>query len=182
MFNFKGPWKLDSDDWVADDRVREQLGVYRLIAWDVSRDRPKTIPRAVGADKAGVLDIGMSVNLRSRLNALWACCRAEPDHLVLGHAAGVKYAAYKFREAFPFEHLRIEVLHLDDEQPVLADAVELTLLEHYLYEFKNLPPLNSTAGNWRKVERWLKSKGREARDAEEWIDLDGLLPEGLFAR
>jgi hypothetical protein len=79
-----------------------------------------------------------------------------------------------FGSVFSPDSLRIELIHLGSKE--LAEALELALLEEYRWRFKDRPPLNGSAGKYRKVYQWLEQQGRAARDSDGWIDLSGLLP------
>jgi hypothetical protein len=81
---------------------------------------------------------------------------------------------YDFGSVFAPDSLRIEFIHLGSKE--LAEALELALLEEYRWRFKDRPPLNGSAGKYRKVRQWLEQQGRAARDIDGWIDLSGLLP------
>lgn len=171
LIRFDGPWSFDNEEWKG--HVRGSPAVYRLRAWDSAAGRPRVIGRAGGNDDAGVLDIGTTGGGYGRLLTLLRAARTGRG----SHAAGLKFHGYEFAAVFPLPTLRIEVAHLSSNK--LAEAVELRLIEDYLYAFKDLPPLNSTQGNWRSVERWLEGQGRAARINDE-VNLAGLLPLDLL--
>jgi len=124
-------------------------------------------------DEIGILDIGESNNGRRRLNDFLGAAQGKPR----SHRAGWEYSknAYDFGAVFPLDTLRVEFIHVDSKD--IAEAIELALLEDYRWRFKDRPPLNGSAGKYRKVETWLRDvHGRDPRTADGWLDLDGLLP------
>jgi hypothetical protein len=168
---FQGPWSLQRG-W--QNHLSDTPIVYRLRAWIDQAVTSRSVARAHGVDHEGVLDIGMSGHGYGRIQTFLRTCRTGRG----SHAAANKFHDYNFEDAFPISTLKIEAVQLPSEE--LAEAVELALLEDYLYRFKDLPPLNSTAGNWRAVAAWLESLGREPRKTDGVIDLDGLIPLTLL--
>lgn len=167
IVQFDGPRGFDDESW--KDHVSTSSGVYRLRAW--AESGPRHLTRASGAvDLDGILDIGTTSGLYGRLLELLRACR----HGRGSHSAGLRFNHYGYATAFPLESLRIEVLPLATAP--LAEALELALIEHYIWTFKDSTPLNSTQGNWRSVDRWLRSQGREPR-RNGCVDLRGLLPD-----
>jgi hypothetical protein len=167
MIRFEGPWDFDGEVWKT--QIGAGPAAYRLRAFDLNTGLPRVVERAGARDEEGVLDIGTTGGGYRRLRTLRQAARTGKG----SHAAGLKYYWNNFQSVFPLSCLRIEVAHVPSAS--LAEAVELSLLERYLYKFKDLPPLNSTRGNYRSVEQWLISLGREPRK-DGWIDLSGLLP------
>ena len=165
--HFTGPWPFESGAWKA--HVRATPATYRLRAWDRDTDSAVPISRASSVDHEGVLDIGTTSGGYGRLSTALRAMKTGKG----SHAAGLKYFGYDFATAFPLKDIQVEVVHVPTEE--LAEAVELWLLEDYLWRYKDLPPLNSTAGNWKKVDRWLRSLGRTPR-CDDLINLRGLLP------
>lgn len=168
--NWTGCWTLMDNSWKP--HVQAVPGTYRLrvradAGWRV-------VGRAGGDDSEGVLDIGTTKNLSNRLYTL--------RHAILNgrasHAAGIKFNIYDFKDVFPHDALRIEVVQLPTENH--AEALELGLLEHYLYRFKDLPPLNSTAGNWKAVMKWIKGRGLNHRLPSKTLNLAPVMPPGVL--
>jgi len=169
---FPGPWGFQDEAW--KNHLRDVPTVYRLRATNPDTGAVKAIHRASGVDQEGVLDIGTTAHGYGRALTLLRACRTGRG----SHAAGLKYHEYDFKDAFPLATLRIEGVEVESEE--LAEAIELALIETYLYRFKDLPPLNSTAGNWGKVASWLEDLGRNPRRPNGELDLDGLVPEALL--
>lgn len=166
---FEGPYDFFARAWRGV--VRRGPLVYRLRVWDSSAAAFRSIPRAGGVDTSGVLDIGESGDGRVRLDDFCSAAGGAPR----SHRAGWEYSlnGYGFESAFPRESLRIEFVHLTSKD--LAEAIELALLEDYRWRFKDRPPLNGSAGKYKKVDAWLRSLGRVPRTPEGWLDLEGLL-------
>jgi hypothetical protein len=167
---FEGPFDFVSRSWRGI--IRREPIVYRLRVWDADASTFRSIPRAGGVDLDGVLDIGESDDGRRRLDDF--CCALEGKPR--SHRAGWEFSinGYDFGSVFAPDSLRIEFIHLGSKE--LAEALELALLEEYRWRFKDRPPLNGSAGKYRKVRQWLEQQGRAARDIDGWIDLSGLLP------
>ena len=167
---FEGPFDFVSRSW--REIVRRDPIVYRLRGWEAGTSAFRSIPRAGGIDPDGVLDIGESDDGRRRLDDF--CCAVEGKPR--SHRAGLEFSpnGYDFGAVFAPNSLRIEFIHLGSKE--LAEALELALLEEYRWRFKDRPPLNGSAGKYRKVQGWLEQQGRAARDDDGWIDLSGLLP------
>ena len=174
-FRFSEPFGVIQRGW------RTTIGygaiVYRVRAWKPDGSGPLEINRAAGADPDGILDIGESGRGRDRLEAF---ARSALGEKLVSHRAGIEYSAewgYDFASAFPHAHLRVDVLQVSCKE--LAEAIELFLLEQYRWRYKDRPPLNSSAGKYRKVKKWLEDKNRDPRNAAGWIDLDGLVDDLL---
>jgi hypothetical protein len=167
---FEGPFDFVSRSW--REIIRREPIVYRLRVWEAGTSAFRSIPRAGGVDPDGVLDIGESDDGRRRLDDF--CCALEGKPR--SHRAGWEFSinGYDFGSVFAPNSLRIEFIHLGSKE--LAEALELALLEEYRWRFKDRPPLNGSAGKYRKVHQWLERQGRDARDSNGWIDLSGLLP------
>jgi hypothetical protein len=156
---FEGPFDFVSRSWRGI--IRREPIVYRLRVWDADASTFRSIPRAGGVDLDGVLDIGESDDGRRRLDDF--CCALEGKPR--SHRAGWEFSinGYDFGSVFAPDSLRIEFIHLGSKE--LAEALELALLEEYRWRFKDRPPLNGSAGKYRKVRQWLEQQGRAARDA-----------------
>ena len=167
-----GCWPLMDNSWKP--HVAAAPGTYRLRVADGTSWR--VIRRAGGDDPGGVLDIGKTKNLWDRLSKFQRAIRNGKD----SHAAGIKFHSYDFATEFPHETLQIEIVQLPSKNH--AEALELGLLEHYLYRFKDLPPLNSTAGNWSAVKTWMTNLGIEHRLTDGTLNLSPVMPPGVLRR
>jgi hypothetical protein len=173
---FEGLFDFLGRTWRA--AVRPEPIVYRLRVWDAARLSFRPVPRAAAVDVDGILDIGESADGRRRLEDFCAAVECKPR----SHRAGWEYSAmgYDFGSVFAPASLRVEFLHLARKE--MAEALELALLEDYRWRFKDRPPLNGSAGKYRKVDAWLREQGRAPRDADGWLDLSGLLPASTGGR
>ena len=91
-------------------------GVYIIAA-----GRP--LHRAVGIDEEGVLDIGESLDLRSRIKSFVRCATKRGDE---GHMAGWRYAYLNMTAHFEFKILLIRWAIAPSKKD--AEAMEALLL------------------------------------------------------
>lgn len=97
-----------------------------------------SIPRLLGVDRLGILDIGESGNLRVRIAALAKCARADG---VTGHMAG-----WRYRYLGLYRKLGGELVVSWKYGPA-SYGLEAETMAVYLNAFGELPPLNYKA-NW----------------------------------
>lgn len=95
------------------------------------------IHRAIGIDPDGVLHIGESDNLRSRIRAFWNCASQLGTQ---GHMAGWRYQTYRMNKHFPLNDLRVKWCATRTKK--LAYALEGGRLKKYFADHLELPPLN----------------------------------------
>jgi hypothetical protein len=172
-FRFSVPFNVTAREWRST--IRNEPIVYRVRVWHADGSGPLPIKRAGGDDPHGILDIGESQHGRGRLERFAKVALGEK---LLSHRAGVEYSTtwgYDFATVFPSAQLRIDVLKVSSKE--LAEAIEMDLLERYRWDHKDRPPLNSSAGKYRKVFAWLMSMQREPRDSDGWLNLDGLIDD-----
>jgi hypothetical protein len=113
-------------------------GVYKI--YSIKNKKPNKIRRLSNIDNSGLLYIGSSKNLKDRLGMLRRVTIGKSDgYKADAHTFGVKYnATAKIKELFPLETLFIEV-----ECKEKFKETESKLLEKYLNDYAELPPLNS---------------------------------------
>lgn len=120
-------------DWSASGE--DGPGVYRLVAVDPGGN-PVAIRRVCGDDASGTLYMGQGGSVFGRIGLLRRTLR--PDYKPGDHPAGIRY-------------LRIGRLKTRLDLPFLAtscalseppDQAEGRLIESYVAEFGELPPLN----------------------------------------
>lgn len=104
-------------------------------AYVIRAGRP--IHRAVGTDKLGIIDIGESTGLRSRLRA-FAKCASTPG--AQGHMAGWRYADLGMDTIFPLAELLVRWCDLQSKDE--AVKVEAEVMTKYIKIHYELPPLN----------------------------------------
>jgi hypothetical protein len=116
--------------------VPDAAGAYvvRVIA---SNGKPQLIRRCVGGDSNGILDVGESEDLRSRLRTLLRCM-SDPKQR--GHTAGWRYAYLGMNALFPLTRLQFAFKQTNSK--VDAYALEGSILEAYVNRHFELPPLN----------------------------------------
>lgn len=115
-------------------------------AYAIAANRP--LNRAVGTNEEGILDVGESEDLNSRLWAFCQCARGKGK--VEGHMAGWRYAYFNLGEHFPFSSLLIRWIVKSTK--VEAQREEARLLRAYIENHFELPPLNYKF-NWKTLEQ-----------------------------
>lgn len=134
---WSGPVPLKSSDVRA--RIRDQCGVYRIRAFTPSGE-PEQIPRCNGVDAEGILHIGESQNLQTRvLFFLQAAAGGKA-----AHSAGCEFCESGFGRRFPINCLRWDFVSTGSK----AEAVELELRLQRRYRriFLDKPPLDGSIG------------------------------------
>jgi hypothetical protein len=131
--------QLISEDFKS--KIKEfdgKKGIYKI--YSINKNIPCQIRRLAKEDASGLLYIGSSKNLKDRLGMLRRVTIGESDgYKADAHTFGVKYnATEKIKELFPLETLFIEV-----ECKEKFKETESKLLEKYLNDYAELPPLNS---------------------------------------
>ena len=169
---FTTPVALTEESW--REHVTRGPAVYRIRAWDLERDAPRAIPRLGGVDEMGIMDIGESGRGRTRVADFLGAAQGKPR----SHRAGWDFYMYGVAEVVPLEALRVDALAVDDKD--VAEALELALLEDYRWRYKDRPPLNGSAGKYRKVAAWLERRGIAARDGHGWLNILTLLRAAGF--
>ena len=130
--------KLEWSQWVALKTlslgdVPSVAGVYQM-KWSVN-GKPKSIHRANGVDKSGLLYIGKATNLKRRLRALY---RGIIEGR-LTHTAAYTYIWDDFDRKFKPEHLEVRWAVLSENE---IDDYEFALLGDYIKAYLDIPPLN----------------------------------------
>lgn len=97
----------------------------------------RAIPRAVGVDEHGILDVGESDNLKERLAAFVGCAKGRRAS---GHIAGWRFLEFGFEKAFPLDSLWVSWCELKDKKAAYAKEGEI--LSRYYEQHFELPPFN----------------------------------------
>lgn len=139
-YDWNGWTKWTNLETLKLERVCAEPGAYVISA-------SCPINRAVGIDRHGILDIGESDNLRSRLASFARCAKTRGKG---GHMAGWRYAFFYFTDHFPFASLRVRSFATPDKAE--AYAAEGRVMLAYLKNHRELPPLNYKF-NWQEFER-----------------------------
>jgi len=109
--------------------IPEKPGVYMVCA-------SKSIHRLNGVDENGILTIGESENLRSRLVDFVRCMR----YGTTGHMAGWRFHQIGMHEKFPSDSLWVSWREVENKEAAYKKEGEM--LEFYLRRYWELPPLN----------------------------------------
>ena len=130
--------------WSREYRFSELLGggwtvvPYTPGTYIVRAHRP--LHRAHGIDDYGILTIGKTSSLRSRLQSFWRCANKKDAQ---GHMAGWRFAYYNLGAKFPVENLLMQWSECEDEPS--AKRAEAELLRLYIDSHGEQPPLNFAA-------------------------------------
>lgn len=128
----------------------DSKGLYKLFYW--KNGKPKTIKRFFSEDNSGLLYIGMTEgplierigNLQKALASNWYAGEIGP--VSSGHTQiGKRY--YRIRKRVHIDDLFIEMIPVNNPKQAETD-----LLENYVSQYAELPPLNGQYGfyepNW----------------------------------
>lgn len=128
---------------IADDGFWKKInkdfgttgGVYELYCM-MPKHRIVPVQRLLKTDVEGTLYIGKAASFLDRVIELKKSI--SPKYVSSGHECGFRYKESKaIQERFPYEHLYMELHGTTDER-----VLELDMLNSYLKEFGELPPLN----------------------------------------
>ncbi len=119
--------------------MRGKPGVYRIRAC-TKHGEPLPIGRLGGVDPLGILHIGKSNNLGTRIRMF----RQAAEGLKASHHAGREFFKWHFEELIPHECLRSDYTETTTEREALK--LEGVLHEEYRKKFFDRPPLDGTSG------------------------------------
>jgi len=134
--SWSATYRLVSQDHL---QIQHRPGVYRIRAYNDS-DQAIPIARANGVDGLGLLHIGQSIRLGTRIREF----RQAAEGRKAAHPAGREYKRWEFSRLFPFGQLRFDYV-LEDNQAE-AIKVERELHEEYRRRYLDRPPLDSQSG------------------------------------
>jgi len=97
---WEGPFRVDSDKDTYRCQLQDSPGIYRIRAFTSPRD-PIIIARCNGRDPDGILHIGETKCLRTRLRHFRDAAIGNGN----SHAAGCEFRDYGFASQFPKESL-----------------------------------------------------------------------------
>jgi hypothetical protein len=117
----------------------EKEGVYEFRCVD-NNGFPKIISRLLDRDPEGIIYIGKSENLWSRINAFWKTIIKRDRSR---HAAAWTYCSYGYESLFPPNSLQFRFLEFEN-----PEDLEFDLLLQYFRKYRDLPPLNTSRGNY----------------------------------
>ena len=119
--------------------VKGKSGVYRIRAFTDEGD-PLPICRLGGVDPLGILHIGKSGNLGSRIRSF----RQAAQGLKAAHHAGREFYEWRFERLVPRERLRFDYFETSTGREALS--LERALHQEYRNKFLDRPPLDGTSG------------------------------------
>lgn len=119
--------------------VIRRPGVYRVRAF-TEHGEPLPIPRLRGVDPLGILHLGKSKNLGTRIRMF----RQAAEGLKASHHAGLEFFEWHFEKLIARERLRFDYFETATEQEALK--LERSLHEEYRRNFLDRPPLDGTSG------------------------------------
>jgi hypothetical protein len=119
--------------------LRYRAGVYRIRAFK-NDDEPVLIKRFAGTDPLGILHIGKSNDLGTRIRTF----RQAAQGLKAQHHAGVEYFRWQYERLVPHSKLKYDYYMTQSERDALE--LEQALHEDYRMKFLDRPPLDSTSG------------------------------------
>ncbi len=139
----------------VNDLGNNRAGIYKLRCFANNAIDYRTISRLLATDTNGVLYIGSSNDLTTRILALRTalCSAANYDGFanVGKHPCGIKYSP-SLQVALPFKNLCVAVYPVLSEYKADAEAIEVSELRQYEAIFGELPPLNDgyPKARWRE--------------------------------
>jgi hypothetical protein len=124
--------------------IPKREGVYQFRCVG-SEGIPMVITRLKNKDPGGIIYIGSSYNLRTRLSGFWRTIEMQDRSR---HAAAWTYCSFIYSSIFPARRLQFRY----KVTPNITTS-EFDLLLAYRKKFMDLPPLNSNRppypGNWK---------------------------------
>ena len=142
-------WKLLTRLTVGD-LPKKIAGVYKIGATS-KRGAAIKIPRCLGIDEKGILDIGESIYLRRRMRQFLNCAEDEQNN-TKGHMAGWRYRYLELdaEAKFPLRRLQFKWAKTGKGESGKNKAVkkEAKLMKKYINKYSELPPLNYKY-NWK---------------------------------
>lgn len=129
-----GKW-INIENVYHDIDLLDKQGLYQIRMVNTFNN-PLPIPRLVGIDESGIIYIGKSVELRTRIENFY-CGR---------HSGGGMYnlVRLQLRRHTPYNGymLQYRCMKITDEQ--IMKKTEVNLLRRYFRKYCELPPFNST--------------------------------------
>lgn len=128
-------FKLSNESlWIDIERAFGQKGgAYKLVSRISGAIKP--IPRFLGIDNDGVLYIGKATCYLDRIIDLKKTMSMNSS----AHICGRRYKNHdKIKVTFPLEHMYIQLIQAD-----IPEEKEKELLNKYVREFGEVPPLNA---------------------------------------
>ncbi|MEM1258183.1 MAG: hypothetical protein AAGH81_06625 [Bacteroidota bacterium] len=132
---------------VISTEILVSKGCYALLWY--KKGKPRSIPRLKEKDKSGILYIGKADKIKSRVGSLQktilnnsSSILKEP--IIQGHQTLSK-KFFRIRDNFEIDDFKIKIWNCPDDDP---EEVESFLLESYVKQYAELPPLNGQYGKY----------------------------------
>jgi hypothetical protein len=118
-----------------DIDVLHRQGLYQIRMVNPS-NKPLPIPRLAGVDESGIIYIGKSVELRTRIENFY-CGR---------HSGGGMYnlVRLRLRRHKPYNNYLLQYRYMKSNDENAMEKTETNLLRRYFRQYCELPPFNST--------------------------------------
>ncbi len=145
--DFSQAYSLSQIDGWPKRELSRTSGVYRIRAFQAGKPRP--ITRFNGTDPDGILHIGMSGNLLSRLKSFHGGAIQNKVH---AHFASRQFVYWRFDDVI--KDLCFDFIPLKNVKA--AKERETELHETYRKKFLDRPPLDGTSGERPKIGALLR--------------------------
>jgi len=127
--------------WHSIENIRHDIdvlhkqGLYQIRMVSPS-NKPLPIPRLVGVDNGGIIYIGKSVELRTRIGNFYSG----------KHSGGGMYnlVRLKLRRHKPYKNYLLQYRYMKTSDEKVMENTERNILRRYFREYYELPPFNST--------------------------------------
>ncbi len=139
QINWKGPFLVESENATYSSQLPDSPGIYRIRAL-TSTQKPASIPRCNGTDPNGILHIGETKYLRTRVRDF----RNAAFHSGEAHAAGWEFCDSGFTSQFSKEMIYYDFAERESKEA--AEECERALHEEYRKRFHDKPPLDANRG------------------------------------
>jgi hypothetical protein len=133
-------WKPIEEALTGD--VPEKAGVYQIRCVDKT-GKPVAINRLARKDKEGIVGIGESGNLKTRLGQFNKTI-IKKDYT--RHAAAWHYLSFRYDKIFPVKLLQVR--YKTTRNKSTATKIEFELLLKYRKIYMDSPPLNNSRGKF----------------------------------
>lgn len=130
-------WLMDFSNWKGPEKLNDCYGNLPNCPGVYIISTEKEIHRLVGKDPLGILDIGETMSLKTRIIGFVRCAENAGKK---GHMAGLRFNKIKLSDKFPLSELYIRWCVVETKEH--AYSLEGNTLKKYLDKHYELPPLN----------------------------------------
>lgn len=142
-----GPFPVDCDNATYRSRLRDSPGIYRIRALD-SSGRPASIPRCNEPDPEGILHIGETAYLLTRLRYFRNAAFGNGS----SNSSGCEFRDSGFASQFPKQTIYYDFAEMASKEA--AVECERELHDEYRKRFHDKPPLDSSIGKSQPAATW----------------------------